>query len=76
MVINRDYLNGGAAIFSNGGTIVMSGSTVTNNLRNLVPRGGTDSYAGDSCYGAIATSGDLTVTNTHFENKVEHLVVL
>ena len=69
MVINRDYLNGGAAIFSDGGTIVMSGSTVTNNLRNLVPRGGTDSYAGDSCYGAIATSGDLTVTNTHFENK-------
>lgn len=69
-VINRDSSStGGAAIYSEGGTILLMGSTVINNLKNLVPRGGTDSYAGDLCYGAIATSGDLTVTNSYFENN-------
>ncbi len=60
---------GGAAIYDNGGTILMSTCTVTNNLKDIVHRGGTGAYTGDLSSAAVTSTGSLTVSDSRFENN-------
>ncbi|ADC47940.1 adhesin-like protein [Methanobrevibacter ruminantium M1] len=58
---------GGAAIYSNGGSVTITDTNVTNNLKNIVHRGGTGTYTGDLSSAAVTSNNaDLTVTNSRF----------
>lgn len=59
---------GGAAIYSNQGTVTITDSNITNNLKNIVHRGGTGAYTGDLSSAAVTSEGgSLTVTNSYFK---------
>ncbi|MBE6489360.1 MAG: hypothetical protein E7Z83_00645 [Methanobrevibacter sp.] len=61
---------GGAAIYSEGGTILLSDVRVTNNLKDIVHRGGTGQYTGDLSSAAVTSkSGSLTVSDSYFANN-------
>ena len=62
---------GGAAIYNDGGSIIMDDCRVTNNLKNIVHRGGTGNYAGDLSSAALASynDGSVIITNSYFANN-------
>ncbi|MBR4447797.1 beta strand repeat-containing protein, partial [Methanobrevibacter sp.] len=61
---------GGAAIYSENGDVLISTSTVSNNLKDIVHRGGTGAYTGDLSSAAVTNkNGALTVTDSTFENN-------
>ena len=62
---------GGAAIYNDGGSIIMNDCRVTNNLKNIVHRGGTGNYAGDLSSAALASynDGSVIITNSYFANN-------
>ena len=58
---------GGAAIYSTAGDVLISSSTITNNLKDIVHRGGTGQYTGDLSSAAVTSkSGTLTVSDSYF----------
>ncbi|WP_405306898.1 Ig-like domain repeat protein [Methanobrevibacter sp.] len=58
---------GGAAIYSAAGDVTISTSTITNNLKNIVHRGGTGQYTGDLSGAAVTSkNGALTVSDSYF----------
>ena len=63
--------NGGAAICDHAGTVTIVQCLISNNLKNIVPRGGTGTYAGDLCSAAVSTyDGSLTVLGySYFVNN-------
>lgn len=62
---------GGAAIYNDGGSIIMDDCRVTNNLKNIVHRGGTGNYTGDLSSAALASydDGSVSITNSYFANN-------
>ena len=61
---------GGAAIFTKDGDALISSSTISNNLKDIVHRGGTGAYTGDLSSAAVSNkNGALTVTDSIFENN-------
>ena len=80
-IVNSNFLNntatksggaiynngGGAAIYSTAGDVLISSSTITNNLKDIVHRGGTGQYTGDLSSAAVTSqSGTLTVSDSYF----------
>ena len=58
---------GGAAIYDNAGTVLISTSRITNNLKDIVHRGGTGQYTGDLSSAAVTSkNGALTVSDSYF----------
>lgn len=62
---------GGAAIYNDGGSIIMDDCRVTNNLKNIVHRGGTGDYTGDLSSAALTSynDGSVIITNSYFANN-------
>ena len=61
---------GGAAIYSAAGDVTISTSRITNNLKDIVHRGGTGAYTGDLSSAAVSNkNGALTVTDSIFESN-------
>ena len=61
---------GGAAIYTKNGDVLISTSTISNNLKDIVHRGGTGAYTGDLSNAAVSNrNGALTVTDSIFENN-------
>ena len=61
---------GGAAIFTKDGDALISSSTISNNLKDIVHRGGTGAYTGDLSSAAVSNkNGALTVTDSIFESN-------
>ena len=60
---------GGAAIYDEGGSVLLSDCTVTNNMKEIKHRGGTKTYAGDLSSAAVTSSGTLTVSDSYFANN-------
>lgn len=59
--------NGGAAICDHAGTVTIVQCLISNNLKNIVPRGGTGTYAGDLCSAAVSSyGGSLTVSDNSY----------
>ncbi|WP_406536665.1 right-handed parallel beta-helix repeat-containing protein, partial [Methanobrevibacter sp.] len=58
---------GGAAIYDNGGTVIITDSQITDNLKDIVHRGGTGTYTGDLSSAAVTTEhGTLSVSDSYF----------
>ena len=58
---------GGAAIYSAAGDVTISTSRITNNLKDIVHRGGTGQYTGDLSGAAVTSkNGALTVSDSYF----------
>ena len=61
---------GGAAIYSAAGDVTISTSRITNNLKDIVHRGGTGAYTGDLSSATVSNkNGALTVTDSIFESN-------
>ncbi|OWT32672.1 hypothetical protein BGI41_06465 [Methanobrevibacter sp. 87.7] len=64
---SRNVDNGGAAIFNMAGTVVVSDSRFTNNLKDLVPRKGN---AGDLVDAVVCSiDGNVSVADSEFVNN-------
>ena len=59
-------LNGGAAIYNNGGTLTLTGVQVTKNPVSIIPR---DGNAGDKIHAAIVTRGAATITDCNISDN-------
>ncbi|MBE6499250.1 MAG: hypothetical protein E7Z80_01705 [Methanobrevibacter thaueri] len=70
-ITNRSSGNGGAAIYSEQGTVLISHCNVTNNVKTIKHRGGTKTaYKGDLINAAVTSdNGVLTVTDSYFANN-------
>jgi len=55
--------NGGAAIYNMKGSLTITNTDITNNVKNIVPR---DGNAGDLLVGVVATCGETSITDSQF----------
>jgi predicted outer membrane repeat protein len=58
--------NGGAAIYNMKGSLTITNTDITNNVKNIVPR---DGNAGDLLVGVVATCGETSITDSQFTNN-------
>lgn len=55
--------NGGAAIFNMKGSLTITNTDITNNVKDIVPRNGN---AGDLLVGVVVTTGETLITDSKF----------